>query len=79
MTSTALEELEGFVRHKVVVEKASHKQLNRELQEAFPGRKGLSISSVDKFCAERKIRKITDIDEQHLDDAVSQAVSQVNA
>jgi len=52
--------------------------LKCELQEAFPGKKGFSICSIEKFCAEKEIRKTTDIDDQHLDEAVSRAVSQVS-
>jgi len=74
---SALEELEEFVRYKIEVEKFTHQQLQRELQETFPERKGFSVSSIQKFCAQKKIKRTSDIDDQQLDEAVSQAVSQV--
>jgi len=74
---SALEELEGFVRHRIEVQKFTHKKLQRELHERFPGEKGFSISSIEKFCAQKDIKRTTDIDEQHLDEVISQAVSQV--
>jgi len=74
---SALEELEGFVRYKVETEKVTHEQLKDELQAAFPEKKGFSVSSIQKFCAKNKIKRTTDIDDQHLDEAVSQAVLQV--
>jgi len=76
--NSTLEELEEFVKYKVETEKLTHEQPKHELQEAFPEKKGFSVSSIQKFCAQKKIKRTTDIDDQHLDEAVSQAVSQVN-
>jgi len=68
---SALEELEGFIRYKET-EKATHEQLKDELQAAFPENKGFSVSLIQKFCAKKKIKRTTDIDDQHLDETVSQ-------
>lgn len=72
-----MEEYEEFVREKVVFEKYTHKQLSDELQQCFPGERGFSVRSVKRFCSEKGIRKTCDLDDQELDEVVSNAVLQV--
>ena len=54
----ALEEIEGFVRQKIEVEKCTHKQLSSHLQQCYPGEKGFSLRSIERFCCEKGIRKV---------------------
>ena len=75
----ALEQFEDFVREKIVVERCTHKQISDELQQSFPGKKGFSVRSVERFCSNKGISKTCDIDDQDLDEVVSSAVLQVTA
>ena len=74
---SALDKLEDLVREKIVVEKYTHRQLSNELQLSFPGEKGFSVRSVERFCSEKGIKKITDISEEELEMILSEAVLQV--
>lgn len=73
----ALEQYEDFVREKVEIDKYTHKQLSDELQQSFPGERGFSVRSVERFCSEKGIKKMCDIDDHELDEVVSSAVLQV--
>lgn len=75
----ALEEFEDFVRQKVIIEKCTHKQVSDQLQQSFPGEKGFSVRSIERFCSEKGIKKLPDIDDQELDEVVSSAVLQVES
>ena len=57
----ALEQFEDFVREKIVVERCTHKQISNELQQSFPGEKGFSVRSVERFCSNKEISKTCDI------------------
>ena len=54
----ALEDIEDFVREKVK-SKCTHKQLSNHLKEVFPGQRGFSVRSIERFCAEKEITKTT--------------------
>ena len=75
----ALEEFEDFVRDKVVVERCTHRQVSDELQQSFPGEKGFSVRSIERFCSKKGISKTSDIDDQDLDEVISSAILQVKA
>ena len=72
-----LEEYEHFVGEKVEIEKYTHKQLSDELQNSLPGERGFSVRSIKRFCSEKGIKKLCDIDDHKLDEVVSNAVLQV--
>ena len=55
----ALEELEDFVRQKIEVEKCTHKQLSSQLQQCYPGEKGFSLRSIEHFCSEKEIKRVS--------------------
>ena len=61
---SALDELEDFVREKV--EKYMHKQLSNELQVSFLDEKGFSLQSVERFCSDRRIKKMSAVSEEKL-------------
>ena len=75
----ALEQFEDFVREKIIVERCSHKQISNKLQQSFPGEKGFSVKSVERFCSNKEISKTCDIEDQDLDEVVRSAVLQVKA
>ena len=73
----SLDKFEEFVRVKVEVDKCTHQQISDELKSSFPGERGFSLRSIERFCSEKGIKKITDIDDQQLDKIISDAVMQV--
>jgi len=56
------------------VEKGTHQQVSNELKLTYPGVRGFSLHSVKRFCREKGIKKMSDIDDQQLDDVISKAV-----
>ena len=75
--SAVLNHLEDFIRDKVVVEKWTHKKLSSYLQQIYPGKKGLSIRSLQRFCSDRDIHKTARIQCDDLDAAVEDAIEKV--
>lgn len=55
----------------------THPQLRDLLQQEFPGEKGFSLRSIEQFCSLKGIKKTFKINDQELDDIVSEAVSYV--
>ena len=73
----SLDGLEDFVREKVEKERWTHSQISEHLQQAYPGVKGFSVRSIERFCREKEIRKTARLSDQELDEAVAGAISQV--
>ena len=73
----ALEQYEDYIREKVIREKWTHKMLSDELQQSFSGERGFSVRSIERFCSEKEIRKTCDMDDQQLDEVITDAVLQV--
>ena len=73
----SLDGLEEFVREKVEKERWTHSKISEHLQQAYPGVKGFSVRSLQRFCSDKGIRKTARLSEQELDEAVAGAVSQV--
>lgn len=72
----SLDDLEDFVRKKVKA-KWTHKQLSEHLQKKFPGVRGFSVRSIERFCSQQSIHKTARIDDSTLDQAVACAVEKV--
>ena len=73
-----LEHLESLIREKVEKERWTHDRLSDFLQRAYPGVRGLSVRSLQRFCSEKGIHKTARISEQELDRVVADAVAKVN-
>ena len=73
----ALEGLEDYVREKIEKEGMTHSLLSFRLRELYPGVRGLSIRSLERFCACKSIRKTSQPSTQQLDEAVCGAIAQV--
>ena len=78
ISGPALDEFEDFVGEKVEVEHCTHKQISEKFSEAFPGERGFSFRSVERFCSKKGIKKTSEINDEELDAVVSEAVSQVS-
>ena len=74
---TSLENFEGFIRDKIERERWTHKKTSRYFMERYPGQRGFSVRSVERFCSNKGIHKTSRIDEQSLDGAVLNATSLV--
>ena len=73
-----LEGLEDYIRCKIEREQWTHETLSQHLQQSYPGQKGLSLRSVERFCSAKGISKHPKVTEEELDAAVSDAVSKVS-
>ena len=47
----ALEGLEDYIREEIEKEGMTHSQLSLRLYELYPGVRGLSVRSLERFCA----------------------------
>lgn len=72
-----LEGLEDYIRCKIEMEQWTHEALSRHLLESYPGQRGLSLRSLERFCSAKGIRKQQKVTGEELDAAVSDAVSKV--
>ena len=72
----ALEGLEDYVREKIEKEGMTHSQLSLRLREQYSGVRGLSVRSLERFCACKSIRKTSWPSTQQLDEAVCGAIAQ---
>ena len=72
-----MEELEGFIRDKIEKEHWTHEKLSRHLQQTYPGERGFSIRSIQRFCAMKDIHKTDRLTTGELDDIVAEASSMV--
>ena len=72
-----LDSLEDFVREKIEKECFTYLKLSRELQQRYPGRRGLSVRSIERFCSRKGIKRMSFIKDQDLDEVVSEAVAKV--
>ena len=73
----SLDVFEEYILHKVEVECISHKQLSDELKACYPGFKGFSVRSIERFCAEKEIHKSSRLSSSELERVVSTAVAKV--
>lgn len=73
-----LEDHEDFIRKKVVDDKWTHKQINSFLSAKYPGARGISLTSIQRFCKEKEIHKTPRISDGQLQTLVSEAISMVS-
>ena len=72
-----MEQFEQFIREKIVDERWSHGQLKEYFTGQFPGEKGFSIRSIERFCRSKHIHKTSRAGTEIVDEAVSEAVAKV--
>ena len=72
-----LDSLESFIRDKILKDKYTHKQVRDFLLKKFPGARGFSIRSIERFCSARGIHRTARLCDSALDEAVSTAVKKV--
>ena len=72
-----LDALEDFVRDRIETDHWTHRQLSDYLQNAYPGERGFSVRSVQRFCGEKNIHKTARINTDDLHQAVADAIEKV--
>ncbi len=75
----ALVEYEVLIREKIETCQWTHKQVTLFLKQMYPGQRGLSVRSVERFCSTNNIHKTSRIDDQSLDQIVSTATNMVRS
>ena len=76
-SSSFLSQHEAYIRHRVEVDRITHRQLREELQGRFPGARGCSVRSIECFCKEKGIHKSSRLSEDQVQQAVAEAVAKV--
>ena len=69
LVMSALKDFEDFIRDKIEKERWTHKQISAQ---------GFSVRSVETFCSYKGIHKTSRMDDNKLDEAVSNATDMVN-
>ncbi|XP_019859201.1 PREDICTED: uncharacterized protein LOC109587405 isoform X2 [Amphimedon queenslandica] len=69
--------MEDFVHSKVVGEQWTHLQLSCHLQSLYPGVRGFSVRSIQRFCASKDIHRTSQLDTNEVEQAVTEAVTKV--
>ena len=75
----ALDSLEDFVRDKVENEQWTYARLSTYLQQLYPGERGYSIHSLERFCQAKDIYKASKLSEQELEDLVADNIDKVGS
>ena len=76
---TALDHLEDFVREKLEEDRWTHAQVSECLQQSYPGEKGFSTRSLQRFCREKDIHKTSRVSMNVLNQAVGDAIAKVSS
>jgi hypothetical protein len=72
-----LEQLEDLVRDLVEQRRWSHSRVSDYLQQTYPGTRGLSLRSIQRFCSAKGIHRTSRLDDTQVDEVVSEAVNMV--
>ena len=73
----SLDVFEDYIRHKVEVERISHLQLSSDLKARYPGSRGFSVRTIERFCADKGIHKSSRLSSSELEQVVSASVAKV--
>ena len=73
-----LDAFEDFVKEKIEKEHFTYSKLSRELKQRYPGRRGFSVRSLERFCSLKAIKRISVMNDQSLDEVVMEAVAKVH-
>jgi hypothetical protein len=74
-----LEQLEDLVRDLVEQRRWSHSRVSDYLQQTYPGTRGLSLRSIQRFCSAKGIHRTSRLDDTQVDEVVSEAVNMVRS
>ncbi len=74
---SALEGFEDYIREKVEKDRMTHAQLCDHLKGLYPGERGFSIRSLERFYSRKGMAKTTKPSDHQLDEGVAGAIAQV--
>ena len=74
---SALKDFKDFIRDKIKKERWTHKQISAFLEENHPGQRGFSVRSMETFCSYKGIHNMSQINDNKLDEAISNATDMV--
>ena len=69
--------LKNFILKKLVHESLTYEQLSMVLQQMYPGYRGFSVRSLQRYCASENIRKTSRLKDTEMHHAVQESVLQV--
>ena len=70
--------IEAVVRDSIEQQRKSHGEVSAELQQLYPGVRGLSCMSVRRYCTQHGIHKTARVDDATLDQIVTSNVAKVS-
>ena len=73
-----LEELEDYIREKTEKEQWTHAELSSSFHVRYPGKRGFSVSTTERFCSKKDIHKIYKLSDVDVDECTSEAIAKVN-
>ena len=73
----ALDGLKDFIRDKIEKHRWTYRQLSNHLLQAYPGERGFSVRSLQRFCAANDIKKTARISDSALNQVVTDAIAKV--
>ena len=76
-SAPTLNDLEDLIRMKTQKDRYTHKEISKYLKEKYPGVRGFSVRSIERFCAAYDIHKTAKISDITLDRVVATAVKKV--
>ena len=74
----SLHDMETFIRDKIAQENWTHSRLCNYLKRRYPNSRGISIRSIQRFCADKDIHKTCRLTTSELDEVVSEAIRTVS-
>ena len=70
-----LELLKEYVHYKIEIDHLIHYKLSQKLQQVYPGERGFSVRSIERFCSHESISKMSRVSDEMLDEVISEAVA----
>ena len=77
MATRSSDDYEDFVCDKVKKDHTTHGKLSELLTARFPGVRGFSIHSIERFCEEKGIHKTSLLSQAEVEHAVAAGVAKV--
>ena len=70
-------DLKALITEKITEENFTYEQLSTFLQHLFPGKRGFSIRSLQRYCSKENIHKTSRLNDIELNETVLSSVIQV--
>ena len=73
-----LEEFEDYIREKIEKEQWTHVELSNSFHARYTGQRGFSNRTIERFCSEKNIHKVSKMSDADVDVCTSEAIAKVN-